>query len=508
VARIDWQLILDEVLHGVVKRARVRFELENHAHDIYDAFGGIHSAAVRKQTYFTLAELHGIIKAAHEVSGPEAIGAHGAVDASRTKKTQPKNPLMGRDVQVTNLWEVRDFWQWLMPGHGVAGKSGQLAPTMAAFVSYENLQSYRDFVIALEPSSADPEDYVSGGQAGQDVRVGLWAKQFMSDPDDKLKFVGTLCTSRMYAAVAADSVPKVAVLTSSVGKVAKEGLRLKLARKLSTGKYCGQFSPARMADCIAMLSHDWAHFAEPSVFEGISDLPHELAKRLRRSGCRGAHGALAAPGVEDPHAAVPFLDLQIGVDAPPLRQVAHALSSTCAVERATDVPLVHKGSRGPKNIEEFKASPIVAGCMVLTRAARHCALARQCPDVARLAYWPWRILRVVREGSTLPANSRHLQRAAETTYEAHLYCPGGGHMGGTLHPLWDEQSEMVFLATVEEKRGQRHKKKDVDNYQPVVHVPIRGFLRPENIVGGGFQLTRAGRLPAIAMEYAASVLKD
>ena len=75
MARIDWQLILDEVLHGVVKRARVRFELENHAHDIYDAFGGIHSNAVREQTYFTLAELHGIIKAAHEVSGPDAIGA-------------------------------------------------------------------------------------------------------------------------------------------------------------------------------------------------------------------------------------------------------------------------------------------------------------------------------------------------------------------------------------------------------------------------------------------------
>ena len=115
------------------------------------------------------------------------------------------------------MGEVRDFWQWLMPGHGVAGKIGQLAPRMAAFVSYENLQSYRDFQIALEPSSADPSDEVSGVHVGPDVRVGLWAKQFMSDPDDKYKFVGTLCTSRMYAAVAADSVPGVAGLTSRVG---------------------------------------------------------------------------------------------------------------------------------------------------------------------------------------------------------------------------------------------------------------------------------------------------
>ena len=66
----------------------MRFELENHAHDIYDAFGGIHSAAVRGQTYFSLAELHGIIKSAHEVCGPDAIGASGADGAGDAPQTQ------------------------------------------------------------------------------------------------------------------------------------------------------------------------------------------------------------------------------------------------------------------------------------------------------------------------------------------------------------------------------------------------------------------------------------
>jgi hypothetical protein len=93
------------VLHGVTDTVRVRFELENHAHDIYDAFGAIHARAVRRQTYYSMSELHGIIQAAHVLQ-----------DAGTA--ILPKNPLMGRDVQVTNLWEIRDIWQWLMPGHG------------------------------------------------------------------------------------------------------------------------------------------------------------------------------------------------------------------------------------------------------------------------------------------------------------------------------------------------------------------------------------------------------
>ena len=31
-------------------------------------------------------------------------------------------PIMGPNVLVSNLWEVRDFWEWLMPGYHESDK--------------------------------------------------------------------------------------------------------------------------------------------------------------------------------------------------------------------------------------------------------------------------------------------------------------------------------------------------------------------------------------------------
>ena len=50
-------------------------------------------------------------------------------------------------VLVSNLWSVRDFWEWLAPGIN-ANRDVGLAG--AAFVSYENLSNYRDFLIQEE----------------------------------------------------------------------------------------------------------------------------------------------------------------------------------------------------------------------------------------------------------------------------------------------------------------------------------------------------------------------
>jgi hypothetical protein len=165
------------------------------------------------------------------------------------------------------------------------------------------------------------------------------------------------------------------------------------------------------------------------------------------------------------------------------------------------------GVRARCTPEEFAASPIVAGCMVLTRPARHCALAKQSPSLAALPYWAWRIHRVMKIGAPLPANSRHIQNTVGATFEAHLYCPEGGQMSGIMQPLWDVQPETLFLSTVAEKRGEGPKrKKDPENHRSLVHVPILAFLRPENIVGGGFQLSRVGRLPPTAMDYAVAAI--
>lgn len=96
---------LAKVLFGVFDEGRVRFELENHAHDIYDAFHAIHAGSVRKATFFHYDELVRIIEAAHHAVGVPGVNkVHGA------------RPLMGRNVLVSNLWEIRDIWAWLAPG--------------------------------------------------------------------------------------------------------------------------------------------------------------------------------------------------------------------------------------------------------------------------------------------------------------------------------------------------------------------------------------------------------
>jgi hypothetical protein len=70
------------VLEGVFSSIRVRCLLENHAHDVYDAFQAVHAGRVRHSTFFCLDELRSIIRGAHE------HGRDGTV----------LNPIVGHDV--------------------------------------------------------------------------------------------------------------------------------------------------------------------------------------------------------------------------------------------------------------------------------------------------------------------------------------------------------------------------------------------------------------------------
>ena len=89
------------VMEGVFRTARLCMELEHHAHDVYDAYQAIHAGLVRRSTFFYLEELIHLIEAAHESSGDR----------------EAQQPVVGHDVKVSNLWEVRDFWEWLAPGY-------------------------------------------------------------------------------------------------------------------------------------------------------------------------------------------------------------------------------------------------------------------------------------------------------------------------------------------------------------------------------------------------------
>jgi hypothetical protein len=55
----------------------------------------------RRNTFFYLDEMINLIIAAHSSSGDQ----------------RAQHPVVGHDVRVSNLWEVRDFWEWLAPGY-------------------------------------------------------------------------------------------------------------------------------------------------------------------------------------------------------------------------------------------------------------------------------------------------------------------------------------------------------------------------------------------------------
>ena len=57
------------VLQRVFTKVRVRFLLENHAHEIYDAFQAVSKNAVERNTFYLLAEMIDILKVAHRRRG-------------------------------------------------------------------------------------------------------------------------------------------------------------------------------------------------------------------------------------------------------------------------------------------------------------------------------------------------------------------------------------------------------------------------------------------------------
>lgn len=145
---------------------------------------------------------------------------------------------------MTNLWSIRNFWEWLAPGIG-ANRDRALAS--AAFVTYENLSSYRDFLIQGEHESRQPSagSMGSAGSLSSMGSVGLWAKQFMTDAD--YKYMGTLTNNAMFESIVTGA-PSDAELTVSAQKTRREAAVRKVFERLQKGQLREQFSPTRLAD--------------------------------------------------------------------------------------------------------------------------------------------------------------------------------------------------------------------------------------------------------------------
>ena len=178
------------VMEGVFLQFRARNEVEEHAHDLYDAFHAITNNRVRASTFFYYEELVNLIKAAHKGRG-----------------AQPKRPIMGPDVKVSSLWSIRDFWEWLAPGYVTGTHAGHQdqAVRNGAFQSFSKFAHYRDFLVQLEDGST-PEN----------PRVGLWAKAYITTKD--YEYLGTLISKDSFDAVTQSQPPPVQVRDVAAAK--------------------------------------------------------------------------------------------------------------------------------------------------------------------------------------------------------------------------------------------------------------------------------------------------
>lgn len=457
------------VLFGVFTSARIRFQLPDHAHDIYDAFQGISKTAVARHTFYTLDEMIDIIRGAHRAHR-QAVG---------------HKPVMGPDVLVSNLWEVRDFWEWLFPGHGA--DSAQ-AFSRGSAVFYEGMSRFHDFEIRREK-----EIDATG------PRVGLWAKQYMTTPT--YFYVGTLTTLSMYKAVAMNRKPEVQRRSRTVHKSKSRNAALLVDFKsLTSGEFAETFSADRLADAMALCREDWGPFASSTGAYPAHGrrqwLPAKLATQMWNLGKRGDPVAPSS-------AAAPSASWITEAEVRPMRQRFHTLGSNYNLRRGNNVCISAPSAKTqPKTAAELKNRQILAGLFVVTLPAPSSTLARSCWRLQGVPVWLWKVLRVLSPGDTLPPNTRRKTAINTTTYEAQLYAAVETGTGNSpFTPLWDKMAEAHFLKTAEEKRGHTEPVRTEEPQSPKMHVPLIAMLRPENILLGGFMLTATQRLPAVVRQY-------
>ena len=435
---------------------------------------GIHATALNKSTYYTMDDMADVIRNAHQ-----SARARHAAEGGENK------PIMGHDVLVSMLWEMRDFWEWLVPGYTEDPKR---AFNMAAFISYDNLHQYRDFLIKRED-----------GSTVHCPRVGLWARQFMTDKE--YKYIGTLTTKDMFDKVVGKRLPRIASSSKKERRSTREIECLKVLRNATLGQFREQFSASRLADAIAVLEHNWDHFNDKAMPPNRKWLPHELAARMRADGKLGdtAASSESLRSVEAQFRAN-YPTLLPPPVAAAMRQRSHSLADVLGVRRGDGIDVVAMRGATPQSDAQFEARPRLAGCFVMTFPSPNSVLARLHKPLRHVVFWVWRILGIFNTGDALAENNKGEAAAHELTYEAQLYCPtdkNAEDVTGQWGPCFDKLDKKLFLRTP----GERADRNAEDAWSDHVHKPLTAFLRTSNLVGGGFLLTPGNKLPTFIQGY-------
>ena len=534
------------VLEGVFDMARARCEMENHAHDLYDSYHAIHAVQVRDSSFWHFEELRVLIKAAHARQDSHA-----------------KCPVVGHDVIVSNLWSLRDFWEWLCPGYTDEKTRGH-ALANAAFTSYAGIRHLRDFKIQLEAGSTD-----------DNPSVGLWAKPYMTSKE--YTYLGTLLSRKSVDTVTRNRSPAQQCREVSSQKTTRETKVLKHFHSLTRGHYADQFSPARLADAIALCERDWQHFKDSAGELGPDwkRLPHELGAELRSqrsvpsssSSSSVQSTSLQSDGRSKAERAVAAYHVDDDPDAvhKTVKQKRHTAEEMYGIQRGPQIPVVTPSVKVPTD-KEFRERKVGPGTFVITRPAPSSHWARSSPLLSKLDFWLWQVTQVYSPGDTLPSTGK---KASDFVYTAHLFRPERGTKVDSKWKLAWEITGPKFMYTDDEKTKREQKpgikfrmspkqikavqqarrskqearqgksKQSVQSKQSqpkqlrssfsdlmkswdasakkakqhaeIVEkpkmpktdnkAPMQSFLRPANIVGGGFGRTNTGMVPRFVRSY-------
>ena len=475
------------VLFNCVESARLRFMLENHAHDIYDAFHAIHKRVIENNTFYTLEEMMELIRLAHKsraertaAAASQASSAPQAPSAPQAAATPTRasalDVTVGPEVLVSTLLDVRDIWEWLFPGRNYS---------TGACVYYSCIAGYRDF--ELRRNAEDP----------QNPKVELWAKRFMSSRE--YQYIGTLTTWKLFRKVARHR-PGLAADTATDAKAKSNTDQTSKLNKLGSGPYREQFTPERLADAKAICAKDWKHFEHNSgacpIGSPLRRLPTELSIAMRAAGVRRRPQDTQAPQVSPAVPATAWEELRRHVN--PMRQLEHSMAGDMGIARGVDTGLTQKRLAAPKTAEDYAKAPITPGCFVLTDAYPKSAAGHASPKLAGMPTWVWQIAGTHAAGAALRPNSRGAGVAEERVHEAHLFLASGGDLSKPVRQVWEKRTRPMFLETsagTAAKASKASKARGAD--EEPLRAPIIAYLRADNIIGGGFPLTRYRKIPVV-----------
>lgn len=260
-----------------------------------------------------------------------------------------------------------------------------------------------------------------------------------------------------------------------------------------------QYTPERVRDAISILNREAGHLS--NIPTHIQRLPQDLARILQSDRHRIGLRVQAAVAVQ-----------------PPVFELAHQEDADPGGMFRRPRNDGHLGALGhlealsiPESTSMFEKRQVGVGCYVATRRAGSTFAASAGQSLEDSNVWIWKVIYMYPKGSLLPGNPASLKCAETDIYDSQLYSPAacGSSLFEPLDPVWESTNSRNVVYTPSEK-DDRDAQKKIRKYGEggrKLMAPVTAFLRPSNIIGGGFSLNDESIVPSRIRSYIETILE-